>query len=156
MLILIEEAFKIILSFTESVAIRLRESNSLCSLIVVSVKTNEFSYYSHQKPLKNSTDSTNTIFEGIKEAFIEVWKGKKIRQLGVRVTKLCSNEYCQETLFDFENSEKQRKLDKTLDELRKKFVKECVIRSTFLHSGVKPLNGGTGSDEYYPMMSSIL
>lgn len=151
-----EEALKILLFLTESVAMRLRASNSLCGLVVVSVKTNQFAYYSHQKPLNNSTDCTNTIFEGIKEAFKECWKGEKIRQLGVRVTKLCSNEYCQETLFDFEKSEKQRKLDKTLDDLRNKYGKECVIRSTFLHSGVKPLNGGTGSDEYYPMMSSIL
>ena len=135
---------------------RLRESNSLCSLVAVSIKTNEFIYYSHQKPLNNFTDSTNIIFEGIKEAFKEGWRGEKIRQLGVRITKLCSNEYCQATLFDFENTEKQRKLDKTLDELRNKYGKECVIRSTFLHSGVKPLDGGTGSDQYYPMMSSIL
>ncbi|EHI99016.1 DNA-directed DNA polymerase [Clostridium sp. DL-VIII] len=151
-----EEAFKILLSLTESVAMRLRESNSLCGLVVVSVKTNQFAYYSHQKPLKSNTDSTNVIFEGIKEAFKEVWKGEKIRQLGVRVTKLCANSYVQETLFDFEKNEKQRKLDKTLDALRNKYGKEAVMRSTFLHSGVKPLNGGTGSDEYYPMMSSIL
>jgi len=135
---------------------RLRESNSLCGLVVVSIKTNEFTYYSHQKPLNNFTDSTNIIFEGIKEAFKEGWRGEKIRQLGVRLTKLCSNEYCQATLFDFENTEKQRKLDKTLDALRNKYGKECVIRSTFLHSGVKPLDGGAGSDQYYPMMSSIL
>lgn len=139
-----EEAFKILLSLTESVAMRLRESNSLCGLAVVSVKTNQFAYYSHQKPLKSNTDSTNVIFEGIKEAFKEVWKGEKIRQLGVRVTKLCANSYVQETLFDFEKNEKQRKLDKTLDALRNKYGKEAVMRSTFLHSGVKPLNGGTG------------
>lgn len=151
-----EEAFKILLSLTESVAMRLRESNSLCGLVIVSVKTNQFTYYSHQKPLKSNTDSTNVIFEGIKEAFKEVWKGEKIRQLGVRVTKLCTNTYVQETLFDFEKNEKQRKLDKTLDALRNKYGKEAVMRSTFLHSGVKPLNGGTGSDECYPMMSSIL
>lgn len=151
-----EEALKILLSLTESVAMRLRASDSLCSLVVVSVKTNQFAYYSHQKQLKTSTDSTSVIFEGIKETFKEAWKGEKIRQLGVRVTKLCSNEYCQETLFDFEKSEKQRKLDKTLDGLRNKYGKDCVMRSTFLHSGVKPLNGGTGSDEYYPMMSSLL
>jgi DNA polymerase-4 len=151
-----EEAFKILLSLTESVAMRLRESNSLCSLVVVSVKTNQFAYYSHQKPLKSNTDSTNVIFESIKEAFKEVWKGEKIRQLGVRVTKLCANSYVQETLFDFEKNEKQRKLDKTLDDLRNKYGKEAVMKSTFLHSGVKPLSGGTGSDEYYPMMSSIL
>ena len=151
-----EEALKVLLSLTESVSMRLRKSNSLCGLVVVSIKTNEFTYYSHQKPLNNFTDSTNIIFEGIKEAFKEGWRGEKIRQLGVRLTKLCSNEYCQATLFDLENTEKQRKLDKTLDALRNKYGKECVIRSTFLHSGVKPLDGGTGSDQYYPMMSSIL
>jgi DNA polymerase-4 len=151
-----EEALKVLLSLTESVSMRLRENNSLCGLVVVSIKTNEFTYYSHQKPLNNFTDSTNIIFEGIKEAFKEGWRGEKIRQLGVRLTKLCSNEYCQATLFDLENTEKQRKLDKTLDALRNKYGKECVIRSTFLHSGVRPLDGGTGSDQYYPMMSSIL
>ena len=85
-----EEALKILLSLTESVAMRLRESNSLCGLVAISIKTNEFIYYSHQKPLNNFTDSTNIIFEGIKEAFKEGWRGEKIRQLGVRVTKLCS------------------------------------------------------------------
>lgn len=151
-----EEAFKILLSLTESVAMRLRDSNSLCRLVGVSIKTNQFAHYSHQKQLNNHTNSTEVIFEGVKEAFKEVWKGEKIRQLGIRVTKLSSNEYFQETLFDFQKSEKQRKLDKTLDDLRNKYGKECVIRSTFLHSGVRPINGGTGSHEDYPMMSSLL
>lgn len=151
-----DEAFKILLSLTESVAMRLRDSNSLCRLVAVSIKTNQFAHYSHQKQLNNHTDSTEVIFKGVKEAFKEVWKGEKIRQLGIRVTKLSSNEYFQETLFDFQKSEKQRKLDKTLDDLRNKYGKECVIRSTFLHSGVRPINGGTGSHEDYPMMSSLL
>lgn len=151
-----EEACRILLALTESATMRLRENRSLCSLVVVSVKTNNFVYYSHQKPLENSTDSTNIIYEGIKKAFREAWKGEKIRQLGVRLTKLCSNEYYQESLFDFENNEKQMKLDKTVDEIRKRFGKQAVIRSTFLHSGIKPIEGGTGSNGDYPMMSSIL
>ena len=48
------------------------------------------------------------------------------------------------------------KLDKTIDELRKRFGKECIVRSTFLHSGVKPMDGGTGSKCDYPMMGGIL
>ncbi|MFR0048758.1 MAG: DNA polymerase IV [Clostridium butyricum] len=151
-----EEACRILLALTESATMRLRENRSLCSLVVVSVKTNNFLYYSHQKSLENSTDSTNIIYEGIKKAFREAWKGEKIRQLGVRLTKLCSNEYYQESLFDFENNEKQMKLDKTVDEIRKRFGKQAVIRSTFLHSGIKPIEGGTGSKGDYPMMSSIL
>ena len=151
-----EEACRILLALTESATMRLRENRSLCSLVVVSVKTNNFLYYSHQKLLDNSTDSTNIIYEGIKKTFRETWKGEKIRQLGVRLTKLCSNEYYQESLFDFENNEKQMKLDKTVDEIRKRFGKQAVIRSTFLHSGIKPIEGGTGSNGDYPMMSSIL
>jgi Nucleotidyltransferase/DNA polymerase involved in DNA repair len=152
----LDQALKILLSLTESVAKRLRESNSLCSLVAISVKTNQFIYYSHQKPLNSCTDSTIAIYEGVKVAFKEVWRGEKIRQLGVRVTKLTSNEYCQQSLFDFEKNEKAKKLDKTIDTLRNKYGRDCVMRSTFLHSGVKPLDGGTGSDQYYPMMSSLL
>lgn len=151
-----EEAAKILLALTESAAMRLRENKSLCGLVAVSVKTDSFAYYSHQKPLQNFTDSTNIIYEGIKNTFREGWKGEKIRQLGVRLTKLCSNEYYQENLFDFKDNEKQMKLDKAVDEIRKRFGKESVIRSTFLHSGIKALEGGTGSHSDYPMMSSIL
>lgn len=151
-----EEACRILLALTETASMRLRENKSLCSLVVISVKTNNFVYYSHQKALENFTDSTNLIYEGVKKAFKEGWKGEKIRQLGVRLTKLCSNEYYQESLFDFEKNEKQMKLDKAIDKIRKRFGKDAVIRSTFLHSGIKPIEGGTGSNSDYPMMSSIL
>ena len=152
----IEEALKILLSLTETCAIRLREYNSLCSLVVVSIKTNNFMHYSHQKSLENATDSTNEIFNGIKKTFIEMYRGEKIRQIGIRLTKLCSNEYYPGTLFDFEKIEKQKKIDEVMDSIRKKHGKEAVIRSCFIHSGIKPLSGGTGSEEYYPIMSSIL
>lgn len=122
----------------------------------MSIKTNNFLHYSHQKSLENATDSTSEIFNGIKKAFIEMYRGEKIRQLGIRLTKLCSNEYYQGTLFDFEKIEKQKKIDEAMDSIRKRYGKEAVIRSTFLHSGVKPLSGGTGNEEYYPIMSSIL
>lgn len=151
-----EEACRILLALTETVTMRLRENKSLCSLVVVSIKTNNFIYYSHQRPLESATDSTNIIYEGVKKAFKDGWKGEKIRQLGVRVTKLCSNEYYQESLFDFEKNEKQMKLDRAVDGIRKRFGRESVIRSVFLHSGIKPLEGGTGSKDDYPMMSSNL
>lgn len=150
-----EEALKVLLSLTENVAMRLRSNSSLCRVVVVSIKTSDFIHYSHQKALYCNTNSTEEIFRGIKAAFKEAWRGEKIRQLGVRVTKLSSNEYIQESLFDFEKSEKQRSLDKTLDELRIKYGKDSVIRSSFLHSGISPFNGGTGEEEYI-MMRSIL
>lgn len=61
-------------------AIRLRENNSLCSLVSVTIKTNDFMHYSHQRPLENYTDSTTCIFNGIKQTFLEMYRGEKIRQ----------------------------------------------------------------------------
>ena len=89
------------------------------------------------------------------KVFNEAWKGEPIRQLGVRVTNLCSNEFFQSSLFDNKKLDKQRALDKTIDSIRERYGNYSVIRSTFLHSGIKAINGGNGEDDY-PMMGSIL
>lgn len=151
-----KEAFNILLSLTESVALRLRESKKLCSVVVVSIKTSNFIHYSHQRKIISPTDSTNLIFNEVKKTFREMWNKESIRSLGVRVTNLSNLEYHQGDLFNFKKVEKEAKLDKAIDSIRKKYGNESIIRSNFLHSGVKPLSGGTGSNYDYPMMRSIL
>lgn len=150
-----EEALKIILSLTESVCIRLRNNNSLCKVVSISIKGYNFERYIHQRTLNNYTDCTEEIYKEIAKAFNESWRGEPIRQLGVRVTNLCSNEFFQGSLFDNKKLEKQRALDKTIDSIRERYGNNSVIRSTFLHSGIKAINGGNGEDDY-PMMGSIL
>ncbi|MGG7177189.1 DNA polymerase Y family protein [Clostridium paraputrificum] len=150
-----EEALKILLSLLETTASRLRENQSLCGVIVVSIKDTNFMRYTHQKHLPNYCDSTEELFKYITAAFDESWKGEPIRQLGVRLTKLCSNEFFQSSLFDSNRLEKQRSLDRTIDTLRNKYGSKYIIRSTFLHSYINPLCGGVGEDDY-PMMGSIL
>ena len=149
-----EEALKIILSLTESVCIRLRNNKSLCKVISISIKGFNFERYIHQRTLSNYTDCTEEIYKEIVKAFNESWRGEPIRQLGVRVTNLCSNEFFQSSLFDSKKLEKQRALDKTIDSIRERYGNYSVIRSTFLHSGIKAINGGNGEDNYR-MMGSI-
>ena len=150
-----DEALKVLLSLTESVAMRLRKNNSMCDVVVVSIKTNNFLRYSHQKKINFISDSTEEIFNEVTLIFDEMWNKEPIRQLGVRVTGLCSNEFYQRTFFDDNNIDKKRALDKVIDNIREKFGNESVIRSTFINSGIKPLNGGNGEEDY-PMMGSIL
>lgn len=150
-----EEALKIILSLTEMVSMRLRNNRSLCGVVVVSIKSYSFERYTHQRSLLNYTDSTEEIYKELVKAFDEAWSGEAVRQLGVRVTKLCSNEFFQSSLFDNKRFEKQRALDKAIDCIREKHGSYSVIRSTFLHSGIKPLSGGNEENDY-PMMGSIL
>lgn len=151
-----EDALKILLSLSETACKRLRENNSFTKLVAVGIKTNNFIYYSHQKPLDNMTDSTNIIFDGVKKAFDEAWKGEKIRQLGVRLSKLSSNEYYEASFFDYKRAEKEMKLDRAIDKIRNRYGSSSIMRSSFLHSGIKPMEGGTASIGDYPMMSSFL
>lgn len=150
-----EEALKILLSLTEMTASRLRNSKKLCSLISVSIKTNEFYSYSHQKKIDVATDSTEIIFKYIRNAFIELWNGETIRHLGVRVSELSNNDFYQSSMFQEDNVDKYRKLDKAIDGIRKKYGSNAVFKSTFLYSGIKPMTGGNGEEDYLFMSSQL-
>lgn len=148
------DILKVILSLVETTSMRLREIKMLTNLVVITIKTNDFIQYSHQKSIGFYTDSTMIIYEYLEKALEESWKGERIRQVGVRVGNLCSNEFYQESIFSYEN-EKLKKIDSTIDKIRNKYGKNAIVRGAFLHSDVTPMSGGVGDIEY-PMMSSIL
>jgi DNA polymerase-4 len=150
-----QTAHRILLSLTETVAMRLRNAKSLCQLVSVSIKNSDFRSYSHQKKFFSATDCTNEIFNASKILFNEAWKGEPIRHLGVRVSELCSNEFYQKTFFDDSNHEKNQALDSTIDNIRLKFGSESIFRASFLNSDLKPMIGGVGAEDF-PMISSIL
>jgi len=150
-----ENAHMILLSLSETVGMRLRNSGNCARLVSVSIKTNEFAHYSHEHKFDTPTDSTKQIYEHAKTLFDEVWKGEHIRHLGVRVSELCNNDFIQLSLFDKGDNERQRALDKIIDKIRIKYDSNSIVRCCFLNSGIKPLTGGVGEDDY-PLMGSIL
>lgn len=150
-----EEALKILLSLTETAAMRLRKNNNMCGVIAVSIKTSGFYRYSHQKTLSNIADSTEEIFYEVTTIFDEMWNKEPIRQMGVRFSNLVGNEFYQRTFFDDKDIDKKRTLDKTIDSIRERFGDKSIIRSVFINSDIDPLSGGNGEEDYI-MMSSIL
>jgi len=150
-----KEAYMILLSLSETVGMRLRDSRHCARLVSVDIKTNEFACYSHQRKFNTPTDCTMQIYDYAKNLFDESWKGEKIRHLGVRVSEFCDNDMIQLNLFDTKSNEKEKALDKAIDDIRMKFHSKSVVRGCFLNSGIKPLMGGVGADDY-PLMSSIL
>lgn len=150
-----DDALKVLLSLLETTAMRLRENKNMCRVISVSLKNKEFIRYSHQRTLMNMTDSTEEIFKEVTIVFDELWMGEPLRQLGIRLTDLCSNEFYQRTFFDDIKTDKMRALDATIDEIRSRFGNKAIVRSTFINSDIKPINGGVGEEDY-PMMGSIL
>jgi DNA polymerase-4 len=149
------EAHKVILSLCETVGMRLRDSGNCCSLVSVHYRTNEFYNSGRQHKIPFYTDSTKKIAAIACSLFDELWKGEPLRHMGVRVSELCSNEFCQITLFEEKDNAKNSALDKSIDTIRMRFGSRSVIRATFLNSGIKPLMGGVQEEEYQ-IMSSIL
>ncbi|WP_066824392.1 DNA polymerase IV [Clostridium tepidiprofundi] len=135
------DAHMVILSLSETVGMRLRNSENCCSLVSISIKNSDFISYSHQRKLFSATDSTQKIAETACKLFDEIWKGEPIRLIGVSVSELCSNDFYQTSIFENGNVEKIRKLDKTIDSIRLKYGSNSIVRSVFLHSDIKPLTG---------------
>lgn len=151
-----QTAYKVLLSLCESVCMRLRQFNKLCKLISVNIRSSEFVSCSHQSVLFTPTDCTNKIYESCCRLFDEIWKGEPLRHMGISISQLCTNKAYQLSLFeDAVMTEKQKSLDKTIDELRIKYGKKAIMRSTFLNSGLNSITGGV-SDEDHPLMSSML
>lgn len=144
----------ILLSLSESVGSRLRAGGWCAGLVAVSIRDTDFKSISRQRTLPCFTDNTTAIYEEARILFRELWDGKPLRHMGIRTSHLAPADGMQYSLFDQDTGRKQA-LDKTIDELRTRFGKQSVQRGVFLHSGIRPVTGGVGDDEYQ-MMSSML
>ena len=148
-------AHMVLLSLCESVGMRLRNSQNCCRLVAVSIRTNKLETYSKQRKIDFAIDSTKYIANIAYKLFDEVWKGEPIRHLGVSVSELCSNEFNQVSMFDDKDIDKNKAIDTAIDKIRFKYGSNAIIKSIFLHSGIKAVNGGVGEGDY-PVMTSIL
>ncbi|OGO78706.1 MAG: DNA polymerase IV [Clostridiales bacterium GWB2_37_7] len=148
-------ACKVLLSLTESVALRLRAAHSCCRVVCIEIRNADLENYSHQRKLFSPTSITNEIYRNVVELFKESWRGEKIRHLGVRVTDFCSDEFIQPSFFDEEDRDKKNALDSAIDDIRYKYGNSAVMRGVFLDGEFSPMTGGSGAEDY-PVMSCIL
>ncbi len=131
------EAYKVLLQLAESVSHRLRSSKQFAGLVCTEIKYHNFQSVSHQMLLESPTASTDIIYQKACSLFDELWNGTPIRLLGIRTTKLVSEEEpVQLSLFDYAApaSEKQQKLDAALDDIRNRFGKDAIKRGSLLDS----------------------
>lgn len=141
-----EHAHQVLLSLCETVAARMRKDCKCGSCISIHLRTNEFVYFSHQKQLNSSTNLTGQIFHAACQIFDEAWdKITPLRQLGVQVTRLSEEPYCQ---YDFlsdvtpQQYERKLRLDETVDTLRDKFGENIIRRAKFAQDPEGHMAGG--------------
>lgn len=133
-----EELFPYIQALAENVAIRLREQNKYAYVIVVTVKDEYFKRYSHQRKLKNATNLTSEIYQTAKEVLLEMNGFEAVRLIGIRLDQLVENNNHQVSLFEsLEDRNTNNELDKTVDELKKKYGFSVINKASLLNTTVK-------------------
>ena len=125
----INKIAEIVLSLVEHVTYRLRKYDLVANVVNVQLRTKEFKDYSHQGKLDCATSSTKIIYKKARELLEEMYKGEAVRLVGVRLDNLEEKESMQMNLFSNESIEKQDKLDKVLDSLKRKYGYESIIRA---------------------------
>lgn len=150
-----ETAYQVLLSLSESVGMRLRAANLCAGLVAISLVSTEFGHISHQRKLSVAMNATTYIHQVACELFDALWDGQPIRKLGVRVSDLHSNDYVQLSLLETYDFSKAKILDAAVDSIRMKYGTQAIFRASFLHSGLSPVTGGIGEEDY-PVMTSML
>ena len=139
-----EEARKVLLWLSETVGGRVRKEGMKAKMVSVEIKYNTFQSVSHQKQLQRATNADKVIYETACELFHELWNGHPIRLLGIRTSKLVDEaEPEQMSIFDLDHvsnqnmakqeikkNEKQEKLDKVVDQIRKKYGEGAIVRGS--------------------------
>lgn len=120
---------EILLALTEQVGFRLRKYKLLANVVNVQIRTKDFANFSHQRKLDRPTNVTKELYETAKKLLEELHKNRGVRLIGIRVDKLISENEVQISLFDTNNNKKQEKLDKVMDDLKKKYGYEKITRA---------------------------
>ena len=134
-----DEARKVLLWLAETVAGRLRKEKMKAKMVSVEIKYSTFKSVSHQTQLQRPTSNDKAIYEVACDLFRELWNEEPIRLLGIRTSKLVDeSEPEQMSIFDFQEmleqdtpkDEKHEKLNKALDQIRKKYGDGAIVRGS--------------------------
>ena len=138
----------ILLSLAETVSARLRRDSIRAELVSVAIKDFELNTVSHQMMLPSSTNITAEIHQAACRLFDELWDGTPIRHLGIHTGKLSKDDAARQiSLFDHTDYEKLEKMDQAVDEIRKKFGTDAVMRASFLRQPVEHMAGGISKEK---------
>ena len=138
----------VLLSLAETVSARLRDDVVKVKLVSVGIRDYNLRYYSHQKKLKAATNITREIYESACQVFDEMWDKVPIRHLGIHTSQVVTEETRQLNLFDDMDYEKQERLDRAIDDIRKKFGVDSVIRASFAKSDrIDHMSGGISREK---------
>lgn len=136
-----EEAHLFLLAISELLGVRIRAKGMCASVISLHIKEDDFYSYRRQKKIAIPTNSTNKIYEVAKELLGSIWSGKPLRKFSISLSGIVSDDFVQLSILE-EDSERDMRLDRTIDKIRGKYGLDSIKRSAFVNSGIDHMIGG--------------
>ncbi|GIP20307.1 DNA polymerase IV 2 [Paenibacillus sp. J22TS3] len=93
--------------------------------------------FSRQMKISDPTNDTNTVFRAVKALFYKHWDHMPVRQVGVTLSQLVSDEEYQLSLF--EDLERVQALNRATDSIKDKYGSAAIVRAASLTSSGQAL-----------------
>ncbi|MBQ8717799.1 MAG: DNA polymerase IV [Clostridia bacterium] len=145
----LDAAHGVLLSLIDNAASRMRADGARAYCIGVSIRTDQFKNFSHQRKLKEPTDITAEILEIAEQLLREFWDRRMpLRLIGVSLTMITHEKAEQVSLFPDERRERRRKIDYAVDSIRGRFGRGTIHRAAQLSEESEP--GGADEPDRTP------
>ena len=147
-----EAAREILLALADRTASRIRADGAEAFCVAVTIRDNDFKDRSRQRKLPDPTDITAEVFQTACALYSELWDRRTpLRLLGISLTSLAWGGRAQQCLFPDERREREKKLDRAVDAIRRKLGADAILPGALVQSnldvGLKHkarLEGGKG------------
>lgn len=145
-----------LLSLSEKVCSRLRKDEMKAFVVSVSIQYFDYTSSSHQITLFTATNITSEIYQAASRAFDEGWTGQPIRHLGIHTSRVMQEDYNRQlNLFEEQSYEKQIKLDRTVDAIRRRYGDDSIMRAIFVNSNIYHMSGGIAPEKRKPKYEGV-
>ena len=137
-----DAAHAILLELADSVSRHMRADGARAYSVSVTIRFLDFKNKSHQCQLPSPIDTTKAVYETAKRLLSEMWKNRRpLRLISITLSNLTKDRDAgvQMSLFgeaESLSSERDERLDKTLDKIRGRYGSGIVKRGKVLNSGL--------------------
>lgn len=121
-----------LLSLAETISARLRADGAKIRVVAISLRDYDLRFTGHQTTLFTATDLTAEIYDAACKCFNELWDGIPLRHLGIHTSQVTTEQSRQISLFDRIDYEKHKRVELAVDQLRKRFGQDVIMRASFL------------------------
>lgn len=121
-----------LLSLAETVSARLRADGAKIRVVAISLRDYNLQFTGHQTTLFTPTDLTIEIYDAACKCFDELWNGIPLRHLGIHTSQVTTEQSRQMFLFEKIDYEKQKRAEQAVDQIRKRFGRDVIMRASFL------------------------